>query len=88
MRRALDPLRRQLALLVCVLLTGAAVVARAQQVRPLSFTRFTLPNGMKLYLLEDHELPVVNGTALREYLPAWLGQKARSFRKLRPITAA
>jgi len=25
---------------------------------------FTLPNGMKLYLLEDHELPVVNGTAL------------------------
>src|SRR5579872_3459654 len=25
---------------------------------------FTLPNGMKLYLLEDHELPVVNGYAL------------------------
>ena len=25
---------------------------------------FTLPNGMKLYLLEDHELPVVNGNAL------------------------
>lgn len=24
----------------------------------------TLPNGMKLYLLEDHELPLVNGTAL------------------------
>jgi len=24
---------------------------------------FTLPNGMKLYLLEDHELPVVNGVA-------------------------
>jgi zinc protease len=24
----------------------------------------TLPNGMRLYLLEDHELPVVNGTAL------------------------
>ncbi len=24
---------------------------------------FTLPNGLKLYLLEDHELPVVNGTA-------------------------
>ena len=23
----------------------------------------TLPNGMKLYLLEDHELPIVNGTA-------------------------
>jgi len=25
---------------------------------------FTLPNGMKLYLLEDHELPIVNGNAL------------------------
>ena len=25
---------------------------------------FTLPNGIKLYLLEDHELPVVNGLAL------------------------
>ena len=25
---------------------------------------FTLPNGMKLYLLEDRELPLVNGTAL------------------------
>jgi zinc protease len=25
---------------------------------------FTLANGMKLYLLEDHELPVVSGTAL------------------------
>src|ERR1019366_5602889 len=24
----------------------------------------TLPNGMKLYLLEDHELPLVSGTAL------------------------
>ena len=24
----------------------------------------TLPNGMKLYLLEDHELPTVSGTAL------------------------
>jgi len=23
---------------------------------------YTLPNGMKLYLLEDHELPVVSGT--------------------------
>ena len=23
----------------------------------------TLPNGMRLYLLEDHELPVVNGAA-------------------------
>src|SRR5262249_48354817 len=25
---------------------------------------FTLSNGMKVYLLEDHELPTINGTAL------------------------
>ena len=25
---------------------------------------FTLPNGMRVYLLEDHELPLVSGTAL------------------------
>jgi zinc protease len=25
-------------------------------------TTYTLPNGMKLYLLEDHELPIVGGT--------------------------
>jgi zinc protease len=25
-------------------------------------TTYTLPNGMKLYLLEDHELPVISGT--------------------------
>jgi zinc protease len=26
--------------------------------------RYTLPNGMKVYLLEDHELPLVSGFAL------------------------
>jgi len=26
-------------------------------------TTFTLPNGMKVFLLEDHELPIVNGVA-------------------------
>jgi len=25
-------------------------------------TTYTLPNGMKVYLLEDHELPIVSGT--------------------------
>jgi len=25
---------------------------------------YTLPNGMKIYLLEDHELPLIGGTAL------------------------
>ena len=59
MRRAFDRLRRQLALLVCVLLIGGAVVARAQQVRPLSFTRFTLPNGMRVILNVDHTTPLV-----------------------------
>lgn len=29
-----------------------------------SVATFTLPNGMKLYLLEDHELPLIHGTAL------------------------
>ena len=24
---------------------------------------YTLPNGMRIYLLEDHELPLINGTA-------------------------
>src|ERR1035438_6987488 len=28
------------------------------------FAVFTLPNGMKLYLMEDHDLPVVGGIAL------------------------
>ena len=27
-------------------------------------TEFTLPNGMRVYLLEDHELPLIHGTAL------------------------
>ena len=26
-------------------------------------TTFTLPNGMRVYLLENHELPVISGTA-------------------------
>jgi zinc protease len=25
-------------------------------------TTYTLPNGMRVYLLEDHELPIVSGT--------------------------
>ena len=27
-------------------------------------TQFTLPNGMRVFLLEDHELPLINGLAL------------------------
>ena len=35
--------------------------------RPIQVPRIdtsTVPNGIRLYLLEDHELPLVNGTAL------------------------
>ncbi|HEY9698303.1 MAG TPA: pitrilysin family protein [Trichocoleus sp.] len=28
------------------------------------YTRFELPNGLKVYLLEDHELPLIGGTAI------------------------
>lgn len=53
---------------------GAAQTPRAPSYRDLKYpplrpiqipnvSTFTLPNGMKLYLLEDHELPVINGTA-------------------------
>ncbi|HWB87541.1 MAG TPA: insulinase family protein [Bryobacteraceae bacterium] len=55
--------------------TGAARVASLPSYKELKYPPLkpiqippvetaTLPNGMKLYLLEDHELPVVNGTAL------------------------
>jgi zinc protease len=35
-----------------------------KQIRIPDITTFTLPNGIRVYLLENHELPVVNGTAL------------------------
>lgn len=34
-----------------------------RQVRIPEITTFTLPNGMRVYLLENHELPVISGTA-------------------------
>jgi zinc protease len=33
-------------------------------IQPPNAATFTLPNGMKLYLLEDHDLPLVGGIAL------------------------
>ncbi|MBI5711306.1 MAG: insulinase family protein, partial [Candidatus Eisenbacteria bacterium] len=33
--------------------------------------RFVLPNGIAVYLLEDHELPVVQGTAYVRTSPVW-----------------
>jgi zinc protease len=62
------------AVVVALLLTGTA--ARAQvapkdlkfpPLRPVpapNVETVTLPNGMRLFLLEDHELPTVNGAAL------------------------
>ncbi len=38
--------------------------APLRQVEIPNVESFTLPNGMKVYLLEDHELPVINGFAL------------------------
>lgn len=35
-----------------------------RQVKIPEVTTFTLPNGMKVYLLENHELPLVSGSAL------------------------
>jgi len=35
-----------------------------RQVQPPEVATYTLPNGMRLYLLEDHELPLVGGFAL------------------------
>lgn len=49
--------------------TPKAVDPRTLTFAPLTFSipksdRITLKNGMKVYLLEDHELPIVNMTAL------------------------
>lgn len=35
-----------------------------RQIKIPDVTRFTLANGMRVFLLEDHELPLVSGTAL------------------------
>jgi zinc protease len=35
-----------------------------RSIQPPAFTSSTLPNGMKLMLLEDHELPIVSGLAM------------------------
>ena len=53
---------------------GAAAAPRVPSLKDLKFpplkavripdvATVTLPNGMRLFLLEDHELPVINGTA-------------------------
>ncbi|HEY9795418.1 MAG TPA: pitrilysin family protein, partial [Leptolyngbyaceae cyanobacterium] len=60
---------------VCLLLRSPAVAATAKHYTELEFaplpeiqipayTRYKLDNGMVVYLMEDHELPLVSGTAL------------------------
>jgi zinc protease len=51
---------RGLRLILCVtLLAVGSVAARAQQIRPLVYTRYTLPNGMVVILNADHATPLV-----------------------------
>ncbi|HEV8214786.1 MAG TPA: insulinase family protein, partial [Gemmatimonadaceae bacterium] len=59
MSRALNPPTRGLLPSLCALLL-AGISARAQQpVRPLAFTRYSLPNGMTVILNVDHTTPLV-----------------------------
>jgi predicted Zn-dependent peptidase len=60
----------RLALALCLVVVGRAPASPPEGLTfpPLSFKLpkaevVTLPNGTKLYLLEDHELPLVQGTA-------------------------
>jgi zinc protease len=59
-----------LAIMPGFMLRGAAPSYKELKYPPLRAVQipdvatFTLPNGMKIYLLEDHELPVVRGVAL------------------------
>lgn len=61
--------------ILCVLLAAAGLSAQVPSYKALKYpplrqvqipdiATFTLPNGMKLYLLENHELPLVRGLAL------------------------
>jgi zinc protease len=51
---------RGLLLILCVLLlVVGSVAARAQQIRPLVYTRYTLPNGIVVILNVDHAAPLV-----------------------------
>lgn len=62
------------ALILMFMLVGCSTTPKAVDPRKLTFAplkfsipesdRITLKNGMKVYLLEDHELPIVNMTAL------------------------
>lgn len=61
MSRALNSLIRGLFSIACLLLAvafGGKAVAQAP-IRPLAFTRYTLPNGMTVILNTDHSTPIV-----------------------------
>ena len=60
MSRASNPPFRGLLPILCPLLLAVASVANGQeQVRPLEFTRYTLPNGMTVIFNVDHATPLV-----------------------------
>lgn len=44
-------------------------IGRIQEVKP---ERFTLPNGIVVFLLEDHDLPIVSGTAYFRTSPTFV----------------
>jgi zinc protease len=71
-------MRRLIPLVLAALLAGAQTVTAPagepsykdlkfpvlRQVTIPEVVRFTLPNGMRVYLLENHELPLISGSAL------------------------
>jgi zinc protease len=60
MSRAPNPPMRGLLLILCVLvLSVCSVDAPAQQIRPLVYTRYALPNGIVAILNVDHAAPLV-----------------------------
>jgi len=49
------------------------VTPALRPIPPVHPERYTLPNGAVIYLLEDHDLPIVRGTAYFPASPTWVG---------------
>jgi len=52
-------MRGRLLILCVMLLAVGSAAARAQQILPPAYTRYTLPNGMVVILNTDHAAPLV-----------------------------
>ena len=48
------------------------VTPNLRRIQPVRHERTELPNGIVVYLLENHDLPVVSGTAYVATTPAWI----------------